>query len=219
MTAREASDSMLLSGDDFRRRALARLPVEPPPPVLPSGIVPGGDHALNQRGLPQHIIAGARPAAVLVPVVLHTTGATILLTQRTAQMRKHSGQIAFPGGKVDEPGETALEAALRETREEIGLAARHIEPLGYLDPYFTVTGYRVIPVIAMVRPPFDLTPNADEVADVFEVPLDFLMEPANHHLVERKEDGRRFYAMPFGERYIWGATAGILRHLYERLYQ
>jgi 8-oxo-dGTP pyrophosphatase MutT (NUDIX family) len=213
----ELARAQTLTAADFAVRARARLTASEPPVVLPSGVVPGGDHAIDKRGLDPATIASARPAAVLIPVIDRSEGAFVLLTLRTASMRRHSAQIALPGGKIDE-GETALEAALREAEEEVGLARRHVEPLGFLDPYFTSTGYRVQPVVALVRPAFDLTLNPHEVAEAFEVPLDFLMHPGNHQRVTRESDGRSFLAMPFAERYIWGVTAGILRALYERLY-
>ena len=174
-----------------------------------------GDHVLNH----DLADAAARPAAVLVPLVAHKSGMTVLLTQRASAMRDHSGQIAFPGGKIDAGDGSPLAAALREAEEEIGLARRHIEPLGYLDPYQTGTGFRIQPVVALVSPPFALALNTDEVEAAFEVPLAFLMDPANHLRHSRVWQGRErfYYAMPFGERYIWGATAGILRNLYERL--
>lgn len=159
-------------------------------------------------------------AAVLVPLVEHDTGFTVLLTQRTADLKSHAGQIAFPGGRMEPHDVDAADGALRETEEEIGLARRHIEVLGHLDPYITVTGYEVTPVVGVVMPPFDLKPDPIEVADIFEVPLTFLLDPANHQRHSRTVgDGvqRAYYAMPYGDRYIWGATAGMLVNLYEVL--
>ena len=160
-----------------------------------------------------------RPAAVLVPVVLRAE-LTVLLTQRTDTLSSHAGQIAFPGGRVDHSDADATAAALREAHEEIGLEARHIEPIGYLDGYRTGTGFHITPVVALVRPGFELQLAPGEVADAFEVPLSFLMTDANHLQHEREWRGRRraFWAMPYGERYIWGATAGMLKNLFDRLY-
>lgn len=160
-----------------------------------------------------------RPAAVLIPVVDHPEP-TVLLTLRASALSTHAGQIAFPGGRIDPTDETPLAAALREADEEIGLDARFVEPLGYLDPYLTGTGFRIIPTVARVRPGFTLELNPDEVDDAFEVPLAFVMGPENHQRHSREWRGmmRSYYAMPFGERYIWGVTAGILRNLYERVY-
>ena len=143
----------------------------------------------------------------------------MLLTLRAAHLRSHSGQVAFPGGKIDR-GETPAETALREAEEEIGLAPGLVEPLGWLDPYLTGTGFRVAPLVALIDPAFAPRLNPDEVADAFETPFAFLMDAANHRLQERQWRGRtrKFYAMPYGERYIWGVTAGILRNLYERLF-
>lgn len=163
---------------------------------------------------------GTRAAAVLVGLVAHQGGVSVLLTERAASLRLHAGQIAFPGGKIEPQDETPAAAALREAEEEIGLAPAHIEPLGYLDPYVTGTGFRVIPVVARIEPPFSLRLHPGEVADAFEAPFAFLMDASNHSFDSRTFGGRlrRFYAMPYGDRYIWGATAGILRKLYERLY-
>jgi 8-oxo-dGTP pyrophosphatase MutT (NUDIX family) len=160
-----------------------------------------------------------RPAAVLIPVVDHPQP-TVLLTQRSAHLNEHAGQISFPGGKIDATDASPLDAALREAFEEIGLQREFIEPVGYLDLYGTGFGFRILPTVARIRPGFKLAINAGEVDDAFEVPLDFLMDPANHQVHSKEFRGmeRSYYAMPFAERYIWGATAGILRVLYERIY-
>jgi 8-oxo-dGTP pyrophosphatase MutT (NUDIX family) len=165
----------------------------------------------------REIAKAPRPAAVLFPIVQRSE-LTVLLTQRTEHLPSHAGQIAFPGGKLEQHDSGPLAAALRETEEEIGIAANHIEPLGYLDGYLTGTGFHVVPVVAMVEPGFELQLDPSEVADVFEVPLAFLMDTANHQTHTREWRGQRraYYAMPYGERYIWGATAGMIRNLHER---
>lgn len=159
-----------------------------------------------------------RPAAVLIPVV-DRAEPMVLLTQRTAHLPDHAGQISFPGGKIDAADESPLAAALREAEEEIGLARDLVDPLGYLDLYMTTLGYRIVPTVARVAPDYRLALNPAEVDDAFEVPLAFLMTPENHQRHSRVWQGltRSYYAMPFGERYIWGVTAGILRNLYERI--
>lgn len=162
------------------------------------------------------------PAAVLIPLVVRDR-LGLLLTQRTAHLSTHSGQIAFPGGKVDAEDRDATAAALREAREEIGLEPGHVEVLGSLPEYVTGTQFHITPVVALVRPGFTLLPNPGEVDDVFEVPLDFLMDPVNHrrHGFEWNGEMREWYSMPFQEgateRFIWGATAGMLRNLYRFL--
>jgi len=163
--------------------------------------------------------AEARPAAVLIGLVERPQGMTVLLTRRADTMRRHTGQIALPGGRRD-PGETPWETALREAEEEVGLKRDFIEPIGYLDLYGTAFGFRILPTVARVKPGFRLTINEGEVVDAFEVPLAFLMNPENHQVHSKEFRGmeRSYYAMPFAERYIWGATAGILRVLYERIY-
>jgi 8-oxo-dGTP pyrophosphatase MutT (NUDIX family) len=159
-----------------------------------------------------------RPAAVLVPVVDHPQPA-VLLTQRSAHLNDHAGQISFPGGKIDATDASPLDAALREAEEEIGLKREFVDPVGYLDLYGTSFGFRILPTVARVRPGFKLRINESEVDDAFEVPLAFLMNPANHQLHSKEFRGieRTYYAMPYEGRYIWGATAGILRVLYERI--
>ena len=143
----------------------------------------------------------------------------VLLTQRSADLNEHAGQVAFPGGKIDATDASPLDAALREAEEEVGLDADFVEPIGYLDLYGTGFGFRILPTVARVRPGFELTINQSEVDDAFEVPLAFLMNPANHQVHSKEFRGmeRSYYAMPYAERYIWGATAGMLRVLYERI--
>jgi len=161
-----------------------------------------------------------KPAAVLVPLVRRAGELQVLLTQRTDHLARHAGQVAFPGGRIDDSDADPVAAALRETEEETGLARRFVEPLGFLDTYLTGTAYRVVPVVALVETGFDIVPHAGEVADVFEVPLSFLMDPANHQRHSRPYEGyeRYYYAMPYRGRYIWGATAGMIRNLYTLMY-
>jgi 8-oxo-dGTP pyrophosphatase MutT (NUDIX family) len=160
-----------------------------------------------------------RDAAVLVPILQRPAGLSVILTRRADTLSSHTGQIAFPGGRLD-PGEGPVEAALREAWEEIGLDQDCVEPLGLSNRYETVTGYVVTPVVGLVRPGFNLKISPDEVAEVFEAPFDFLMDPANHKRESFQRDGqtRWYYAMPWEDRYIWGATAGMLRALWKRLY-
>ncbi|MBL0934919.1 MAG: CoA pyrophosphatase [Rhizobiaceae bacterium] len=161
-----------------------------------------------------------RDAAVMIAAVDHPDGATIILTKRTEKLRSHSGQIAFPGGRIDATDPTPEFAAIRETEEEIGIGAETIEIVGRMPDYVSGSGFRISPVLGIAGPGFMLTLNEDEVDDAFEVPLAFLMDPANHTRDSRiwQERERFFYTMPFGERHIWGVTAGIIRTLYERLY-
>ncbi len=179
-----------------------------------------GDHRLNLDL--RHLIVrpNLRDAAVLVPIVDHGGEANVLLTKRTEKLRSHSGQVAFPGGAIDPTDASPEDAAVRETLEEIGLGAADIEVVGRMPDYVTGSGYRIAPVLGIVRPDYFLTINEDEVDDAFEVPLAFLMDPANHRRESRiwQDRERFFYTMPFGERYIWGVTAGIIRTVYERLY-
>jgi len=161
----------------------------------------------------------AKPAAVLVPVIERAEGLNILLTQRSDELPTHAGQVAFPGGKIDAGDVSPLAAALRETHEETGIEGQFVEPVGYLDTFETGTGFCIVPVVGIVSNGFELTPEPGEVTDIFEVPLAFLMDPKNHiHKdVMWKGKQRQFYEMPYGDRYIWGVTAAMLRNMYEKL--
>jgi 8-oxo-dGTP pyrophosphatase MutT (NUDIX family) len=206
-------------GPDFFLRARERLRLEVPTALHDHAAqAVRGDLDLDPDLWERAGVRATRPAAVLVPVVDRPEPA-VLLTLRT-ELPSHPGQIAFPGGKIDPHDATPVDAALREADEEIGLARALIEPIGYLDLYLTFSGFRILPTLARVRPDYVLTLNEREVADAFEVPLAFLMDAQNHALHSRDWKGveRKYYAMPFGERYIWGVTAGILRNLYERIY-
>jgi 8-oxo-dGTP pyrophosphatase MutT (NUDIX family) len=145
---------------------------------------------------------------------------TVLLTVRTPDLTSHAGQISFPGGKIDPHDETPLAAAIREGEEEIGLDPRFVDPIGYLDLYLTFSGFRILPALVRVNPGFSLSINPSEVAEAFEVPLPFLMEPANHAQKTRewRNIQRTYLEMPYGDRHIWGITAGILHNLYQRIY-
>ena len=190
---------------DRLRRAFAAPPSDflPPEAIERESQFQGGDDI--------------RPAAVLMPLIERPSGLTVLFTRRTAHLRSHAGQISFPGGR-SEPGDpTPAATALRETHEEIGLPDSHIEVLGFLpSQYTTRSGFIVTPVVGLVRTPFALQPDEAEVAEVFEVPLAFLLNPANHRAGGIVADGetRRFHAIPYGDYYIWGVTAGILMHFY-----
>ena len=156
------------------------------------------------------------PAAVLVPLVNRPQGVTVLLTQRTSHLHDHAGQISFPGGRVDQGDADRISTALREAAEETGIPGAAVEIIGVLPEWDIPTGFRVTPVVGWIEPPFDLAPDPFEVADVFEVPLAFFLDPANHERHSDEINGRRrnFYAMPYQGRNIWGATAGMLHTLY-----
>ena len=205
---------------EFFARARARLTLDVPAALDDhAATAVRGDLDLDPVLWEKAGVKATRPAAVLVPVIERPEPG-VLLTLRTPDLKSHSGQIAFPGGKIDPTDESPRAAALREAHEEIGLDASFIEPIGYLDLYLTFSGFRILPLLARVSPDYRLTINPAEVADAFEVPLEFVMQPVNHQRHKRDWKGveRQYYAMPFGDRYIWGVTAGILRNLYERIY-
>jgi 8-oxo-dGTP pyrophosphatase MutT (NUDIX family) len=197
---------IVLDPDALRRRFAAGAPVE---------------MLYGDQGIDAERAAARRRASVLVPIVMRPDALTVLFTRRTEHLKTHSGQIAFPGGGA-EPGDASPEAtALRETHEEIGLDPARVELLGRLSDYHTRTDYRVTPVVGVVAPPFELRLDAREVDEAFEVPLAFLLDPANHQRRQREFQGRTvaFYAIPYRDHYIWGATAGMLVNLYRHLAQ
>lgn len=210
-----------LTAQEFFARARERLTLETPPGLTDASIEPArGDHDADPAMKAISEIRPIRPAAVLIAVVDHPEP-TVLLTQRAQHLPDHPGQISFPGGKIDKTDADPMEAALREAEEEIGLARELVKPIGYLDLYMTTLGYRIVPVIARVEPGFELTLNTSEVDAAFEVPLSFLMDHANMERHSRDWQGieRHYYAITFGERYIWGVTAGIMRDMRERIYR
>ena len=206
-------------GDVFTGQAL----------LAEDGLVDFVDHKYGpvpSSGIPYERGAGApgvtvkrTPAGVLVPLIEREEEVTVLLTRRTDGLDKLAGQVAFPGGRVDTNDKGAVEAALREAHEEVGIPPDSVEVLGCLDPYLTITGFEVLPVVGLVKPPDEFVPEPSEVAAIFEVPLHFLLNPANHQKVRRKVNGvdRAYYAMPYDAHYIWGATAGMIINLYEVL--
>ena len=210
-----------LPAAEFFARTRARLTLDVPPGLTDASVIPArGDHDADPVMRKIAEVRPIRPAAVLVPIVDHPEP-TVLLTQRAAHLPDHPGQVSFPGGKIDQSDASPLASALREADEEIGLACQFVEPLGYLDLYMTTLGYRIVPVLARVKPGFALTLNTSEVDASFEVPLAFLMDQDNVQRHARDWQGmtRHYYAITFGERYIWGVTAGILRNLHERIYR
>ncbi|PWE56856.1 CoA pyrophosphatase [Metarhizobium album] len=209
------SAAPLFSAAEFRRRALSQTggPVD-------LSWREHGDSLLNPDMWTSLEGLKLRDAAVLVPVVDDGETAKVIFTKRTATLRKHSGQIAFPGGAIDAEDRSPEMAALREAEEEIGLAPRFVETVARLPHYLAATGFRITPVLSVVRRGFDLKPNPAEVDSIFEVPLSFLMDPQNHTQDSTVWQGieRHFYRMPYEDWMIWGITAGIVRTLYERLY-
>jgi 8-oxo-dGTP pyrophosphatase MutT (NUDIX family) len=200
------------SAADFRARAAHQPEVKAGEDFGDHRFNPGHPRLATQKAL--------RSAAVLIPIVDHGAQATVLLTKRSEKLRNHSGQVAFPGGTIDATDPTPEFTALRETMEEIGLPKNFIEVVGRMPDYVSGSGYRIAPVLGIVRPGFSLDLNPDEVDAAFEVPLSFLMDPANHHRDSRMWNDLEwvFYEMPYDGRRVWGVTAGIIRTLYERLY-
>jgi 8-oxo-dGTP pyrophosphatase MutT (NUDIX family) len=213
--------SVALSAAEFFARTRTRLTLDVPSGINDPNITPArGDHDADPVMKKIAAVRPIKPAAVLVPIVDHPEP-TVLLTQRAQHLPNHPGQISFPGGKIEKADASPLAAALRETEEEIGLDRGAAEPLGYLDLYMTTLGYRIVPVVARIKPGFALKLNTSEVDATFEVPLAFLMDQANVARHSRDWQGmtRHYYAITFGERYIWGVTAGILRNLHDRIYR
>jgi 8-oxo-dGTP pyrophosphatase MutT (NUDIX family) len=210
-----------LVASEFFTRVRERLTLDVPPGLNDASVTPArGDHDADPVMRKIAEVRPIRPAAVMVPIIDHPEP-TVLLTQRAQHLPDHPGQVSFPGGKMDKGDADPRASALRETEEEIGLDRAHVEPLGYLDLYMTTLGYRIVPVIARVKPGFALKLNTSEVDETFEVPLAFVMDQANVQRHSRDWQGmtRHYYAITFGQRYIWGVTAGILRNLYDRIYR
>jgi len=208
----DATGATIFSAEEFRQRAKTHLADEETQEY--------GDHRLNPALKDVLIQQRLNDAAVLVPVIDRGDEATVLLTLRSSTLRQHAGQIAFPGGRIDPEDASPEAAALREAEEEVGLDASFVDIVGRLPFYFTGTGYRILPVLSVVKPDFFLTINKDEVEDAFEVPLSFLMNEENHQRDSRywMNQKRHFFRMPYEQYNIWGVTAGILHMLYERLY-
>ena len=210
-----------LSAAEFFARARGRLTLDVPVGLTDPNVIPRrGDHDADPVMEKIASVRPIRPAAVLVGVVDHPEP-TVLLTQRAQHLPDHPGQVSFPGGKIDKIDASPMHSALREAEEEIGLDRGNVESIGYLDLYMTTLGYRIVPLIARVKPGFELKLNTAEVDEVFEVPLAYVMDAAKMQRHSRDWQGmtRHYYAVTFGQRYIWGVTAGILRNLRERIWQ
>jgi len=219
MTDSDLHYDRLLTVSEFFLRAQERLTFDAPAGLTDPHVIPG-HYADSAVAAAIAAVRPIRPAAVLVPII-ERDEPSVLLTQRTARLNDHAGQISFPGGKIDAGDASPVAAALREAEEEIALPRNFVDPIGYLDIHMTPFGHRIAPVLARVRPGFSLRPTRDEVDEAFEVPLAFLMTPQNHKRESRDWNGLMLsiYAIPFANRNIWGATASILRNLYERVYR
>ncbi|BDT79471.1 coenzyme A pyrophosphatase [Polynucleobacter yangtzensis] len=204
---------------EFLEPAGLKLRLQSPPQWEPE-ITDENRHVIAADIIAKRESAGkVTKAAVLIPLVLKEGGLSVLLTQRTNHLRDHAGQISFPGGRMDPEDQSPNDTALRESQEEIGLDPKRVEIIGHMPQYLTVSGYSVTPVVGLVQAQAEYVLDEFEVADVFEVPLSFLLDPANHQvrLWQSEQGGRRFYSMPYENRFIWGATAGMLRNLYHLL--
>jgi len=206
-----------LSGNEFRRAVMQRLENT----TFDSAALGEGDHVLNPT-FHDKVVAGAlKPAAVLMPIVERGQGLNLVFTMRTERLKSHSGQVSFPGGKIDDEDENAKAAALRETHEEIGVDVGAVEVLGQMPDYITGSGYHISPIVGMIDGAAEFEANPHEVEYIFEVPLMFLMDPDNHRIGSRVFENveRHYYEMPWGEHYIWGVTAGIVRMFYNRVFK
>jgi 8-oxo-dGTP pyrophosphatase MutT (NUDIX family) len=213
-----AATRLCSSAAELRALCAARLERAPSPRVFDNRLEPPRSDYDAAWGAEGGLVA-PRPAAVLVPIVARPEGLSVILIQRPDTMAAHPGEVSFPGGKVEAADPSPVETALREAEEEIGLARAHVEVLGFLDSYQVGSGFRIVPVVGLATPPFTLDLDRREVADAFEVPLAFLMDGGNHEKRSREARGKTqwFYAMPYEGRFIWGATANIVRNLFERL--
>lgn len=210
---------VICSQDWFRQHAVPRLHSNVPLEAVDSRLPAlRSDEDLND-GIGLKTKEKIRAAAVLVGLLERDGELHVLLTQRSEELPTHAGQIAFPGGKIDKGDAGPVECALRETHEETGVSPEFVEPIGFLDVYQTGTGFRIVPVVGLLRSGFVLVPEPGEVTEIFDIPLAHFMEPANHFRHSRMWQGRerQYYAMPYGERYVWGATAGMLRNLHDRV--
>jgi 8-oxo-dGTP pyrophosphatase MutT (NUDIX family) len=203
----------------FREHAVPRLHAQVPAEAIDAALPALRSDADLNAGIGPGTVEKTRAAAVLVGLLERDGELHVLLTQRSDELPTHAGQIAFPGGKIDAEDAGPVECALRETHEETGVSPEFVEPAGFLDVYQTGTGFRVVPVVGLLRTGFDLVPEPGEVTEIFDIPLAHFMEPANHLRHSRVWQGRerQYYAMPYGERYVWGATAGMLRNLHDRI--